>query len=606
MKPSLSKSDFKVAQTCATKLYYKKKGYPTSTEENEYLLMLADGGYMVGKMALLLYDGGVEILTDKGTEIAIKETEDYLKRENITLFEPAIYSKNKLVRIDILEKKGNKFNLIEVKSKSFSSKDYQAAQDDGKKYFELSEWREYIEDVAFQKMVLKEKFPSAEIEAYLLMPDKAKTTPIEGLIDWFNLQKPEIIGESRFRKTDVLFSGNLNELRKGHILELVKVDEYADKVSSEVIDKSTHYINSLLKDEKIVVPISTNCSKCEFSVSDSEVKNGFKECWKDLAETKPNILNLGQLGNFNRSKEKPIDTLISKKKVSLYDVPLELIQDKYNNRPYYQVTKDEEFLLKECVPEFQKVQYPLHFIDFETSQMAIPYHAGMRPYGKVIFQWSCHTIVKPGAAPIHRDWINVEDKYPNFKFAESLRNVLGDHGSIMIWSLYENTMLKDVFNSFDTMSHVDVSLKDWLSRTISFTTGAPSRFIDMNNLTLKYYFHPNMGGRTSIKVTLPSVLKATRSEKIKNLLSSVNLYKLDEGGSIMDPYKLLPPLEIEGANLDVANGTDAMKAYQEMLYGANKNNAGIKDGYKNALLQYCRLDTLAMVIIWEHWNDLLL
>jgi len=50
----LSKSDFKVAQTCATKLYYKKNKYSSLNEENDYLNLLADGGFMIGKLAPLL------------------------------------------------------------------------------------------------------------------------------------------------------------------------------------------------------------------------------------------------------------------------------------------------------------------------------------------------------------------------------------------------------------------------------------------------------------------------------------------------------------------------------------------------------------------------
>ena len=32
----LTKSDFKVAQTCPTKLYYRKLGYPTREDGDEY------------------------------------------------------------------------------------------------------------------------------------------------------------------------------------------------------------------------------------------------------------------------------------------------------------------------------------------------------------------------------------------------------------------------------------------------------------------------------------------------------------------------------------------------------------------------------------------
>jgi hypothetical protein len=57
----LSKSDFKVAQTCPTKLYYKKRGYPSLDEEDAYLMLLAEGGYMVEKIGKLLFPEGREI-----------------------------------------------------------------------------------------------------------------------------------------------------------------------------------------------------------------------------------------------------------------------------------------------------------------------------------------------------------------------------------------------------------------------------------------------------------------------------------------------------------------------------------------------------------------
>ena len=119
MSNYISKSDFKVSRECATKLYYKKLDYPNTNEKNEYLQLLAEGGYIVGKMAQLIYPNGIEIQSERGSSDALNETENLLKQENVTLFEPAIWINNKLIRIDILEKKGNVFNLIEVKAKSF-------------------------------------------------------------------------------------------------------------------------------------------------------------------------------------------------------------------------------------------------------------------------------------------------------------------------------------------------------------------------------------------------------------------------------------------------------------------------------------------------------
>jgi hypothetical protein len=40
-----------------------------------------------------------------------------------------------------------------------------------------------------------------------------------------------------------------------------------------------------------------------------------------------------------------------------------------------------------------------------------------------------------------------------------------------------------------------------------------------------------------------------------------------------------------------------------MMYGFAKNDASKKEKIKNSLLQYCKLDTLAMVIIWKYWKS---
>jgi hypothetical protein len=57
----LSKSDFQLASSCAQKLVYKKKGYDSSNDTDEYMMMLAQGGYIVGKMATMLFPEGIEV-----------------------------------------------------------------------------------------------------------------------------------------------------------------------------------------------------------------------------------------------------------------------------------------------------------------------------------------------------------------------------------------------------------------------------------------------------------------------------------------------------------------------------------------------------------------
>ena len=101
MNPTLSKSDFTVALFCAKKLEYKKKKYPNSGEANDFLASLAEGGFIVGKMATLLYPG---IAIVGNTTEALAQTKTLLEEnDTITLHEAAIQAGQKIIRIDILK-----------------------------------------------------------------------------------------------------------------------------------------------------------------------------------------------------------------------------------------------------------------------------------------------------------------------------------------------------------------------------------------------------------------------------------------------------------------------------------------------------------------------
>jgi CRISPR/Cas system-associated exonuclease Cas4 (RecB family) len=160
----LSKSDFKIAHTCPTKLWYKKHGYPTSNDENEYMKMLADGGFMFGKLSMLLFPEGIEV-TGTIPEAIITTDELLANNDNIVLFEPAISINNQLVRVDILQKIGNEIRVIEVKSKSFDS-----TKMNEKNYWFKPDMKPYIEDIAYQTKVVIEKYKSSVVNSFLMMP----------------------------------------------------------------------------------------------------------------------------------------------------------------------------------------------------------------------------------------------------------------------------------------------------------------------------------------------------------------------------------------------------------------------------------------------------
>ena len=639
---TLSKSDFKLASDCPQKLLYKKAKYPNSNEENEFLQILAEGGYIVGKMATVMYEqyarenGYVckEITSDRNSKQAIEETEKLLfENEKIILFEPAISAGQMLVRIDVLIKTKNHFEILEVKAKSHESID----EDDEKSTTnQKKKLKEYIEDVAYQKMVLKEflkehetQFPSFTVDANLFMPNKSNTTQIENLASWFEITDRIKIGD--FNSIEVAFiqQGKEKELWENgnSILKIFKVNDVVDEMMEDIKKRTTAYLSYLNKEETPIIEdlISKKCFACEFKNPDDKNKDGYYQCLGTRAYTENHISELYYGGTIGGIKNPLVnDKLKSNKALSIFDYDItDFVTSKgeigsRNERQIiqYENTREKtEYFSEDLKDELAGWKYPLHFIDFETLTCAIPHHKGMRPYETIAFQWSCHAIEKPGDAPIHSEWINTEMTFPNFRFAESLMKQIGESGTPLMWATHENTVLRTILEQLENADNYvggykNEQLKTWLFNITKESEKKahprPGRLIDMNALTLKHYFHPYMKGRTSIKKTLPATWNFNKY--LHEVPYFKQYFKQDENGNILSPYETLKnrwdELEFETAeNYEtVKEGSGAMRAYQEMLFGKGKTDVDKKERLKQELLNYCELDTMAMVIIWHHWK----
>jgi len=606
----LSKSDFKTACNCTTKLYYKKKGFSRSNEGNDYLQFLADGGHQVGKLATMQFPDGIDINTGNDHKEAKKQTALYLKEENITLFEPYIESDQKIIRIDILNKKGNHYQLIEVKSKSYNSKEDPTAQKKGLK--------EYIYDLAYQYLVLHEYLAQKDepftITPYLYLPDKSKRSKTEGLNSLFKLREEEFSGKT-FRAVAVDIDENYRkDIEKEDLLVLVDLYDEVIELQEEIKQRSTAFLKSLnpvLINEQ--AKLNKGCFSCEYNVANEEFKDsGFELCWKEKDDPEHSIIDLyyaGSLGKKSLGIENLVDHLIEINRLSLDDIPEEFIGDGsrgQRQRIQLEFTERNQEYFSDNMTEDLKWDYPLHFIDFETATAALPYHKGMNPYEAVAFQWSCHTIREPGAEPEHFEWINMNQIFPNFDFAGALMDCIGTEGTVLMWATHENTILRNVFNQMEKYNIEDDALKNWLKGIVKFGKDDKTRLLDMNRFTLEYYFHPKMKGKTSIKKVLPAVLYENSSTRISRWLkefdSKFSLLN-EKDGRITDPYAQLPPLDIfDQGEKYLKDGGGAMAAYQDILFGLRKNDAKSLKAYEKGLLNYCKLDTLAMVIIWEHWK----
>ena len=149
----------------------------------------------------------------------------------------------------------------------------------------------------------------------------------------------------------------------------------------------------------------------------------------------------------------------------------------------------------------------------------------------------------------------------------------------------------------------------------TITKGGEREMVDQQRMVVNYYYSPYMGGSNSIKDVLPAVLN--ESPRLKELYSqpysgrSIKdkiFYEVDENtGKVLSPYKLLDKIghgmpDYETAEETIAEGGTAMMAWSRMQFDDVSKEK--REATFQALLKYCELDTLAMVMIHQHWEYL--
>ena len=149
----LTKSRYRMACECPTKLFYtKKKAYKDNGLDDPFLAALRDGGFQVGELARQYYGKGVLIDTLDEAE-ALKLTAAEMSKPKALIFEAAFLHQNLFIRADIVQKIGNSVRLIEVKSKSIRLNDPKKPLLT-QKGFPTSKWDLTLQYIAFQTYVL--------------------------------------------------------------------------------------------------------------------------------------------------------------------------------------------------------------------------------------------------------------------------------------------------------------------------------------------------------------------------------------------------------------------------------------------------------------------
>jgi len=257
------------------------------------------------------------------------------------------------------------------------------------------------------------------------------------------------------------------------------------------------------------------------------------ECWEHIPEV--SIFNIPRL---NKKWE-----LYEQGNIKLEQLPAEFsLTD--NQERFVRAWQAEEPTIDQAGIKamLDDLKEPIYYMDFETINWAIPHYSNSSPFNQIPFQWSLH-ITRNGDIE-HKEflWKGTDDPRP--EFLRTLLEAVGETGSVVVYfDSFEKTRLKELARAFP--EH-----KDAIGRLIE-------RVWDLFLIFKNYYCHPRAKGSNSIKKVLPA---------------------------------LCPDISYD--DLAVQEGRSASAIFAKMIA---KEDGPEKDQMYTDLLEYCKMDTLAMV-----------
>ncbi|MBA7581356.1 hypothetical protein ES708_23258 [subsurface metagenome] len=211
------------------------------------------------------------------------------------------------------------------------------------------------------------------------------------------------------------------------------------------------------------------------------------------------------------------------------------------------VVNNRIYLDTDIAGELNQLEYPIHFLDFETFNPALPLYIGTSPYKVIPFQWSDHILNENGSIR-HEEFLHDGFDDPRVEFARTLLQTLGDEGSIVVYSSFEAARIKELMQ---VLPHLSDELHELLAR-----------IVDLLKLVRAHCYHPEFHGSFSMKSVLPA---------------------------------LVPDLGY--SDLEINDGGLASTAYAEIVNPDTKQER--RDHLGKCLLDYCERDTEAEVRLYQ-------
>jgi hypothetical protein len=265
-------------------------------------------------------------------------------------------------------------------------------------------------------------------------------------------------------------------------------------------------------------------------------------CWQDMPE-----LSVYQLG-LNDQKLLPF---VQAGQIAISDVPESAVTVE-RKQPFYRaaVTGKTQINQEAIQAWLDQLEYPLHYLDYETFATAMPLFDGYSPYQQMVFQQSVHVQAAPDAPLEHFEYLHQDLTDPAAAVVDSLKQAIGPQGSVLVW-----------YRTFESGRNEELARH--CPESADFLHSLNARMLDlMDPFWRGDYADPKFGGRASIKKVLPV---------------------------------LVPELSYD--DLEIGHGGLATVEWRRMVDSATDPAEAAK--IAKQLLIYCGQDTLAMVRILE-------
>ncbi|MEI7637510.1 MAG: DUF2779 domain-containing protein [Syntrophus sp. (in: bacteria)] len=347
----------------------------------------------------------------------------------------------------------------------------------------------------------------------------------------------------KVNKTYISYINN-GYVRKG-ALDVQKLFTSED-ITKQVKEKQTFVIKQLKKQRQM---LSGKIPKIDIGphCSDPYECDFWDHCWKQIPDD--SVFDV---------RERGIDAyaLYAKGIIKQKDIPLDLLNKKQHQQVVATMKKQNAIDKKKIREFLETLSYPLYFLDFETFMSAIPLYEGVKPYQQIPFQYSLHYQDKKGGKLYHTEFLSEPGTDPRKPLLEKLLAEIPDDACILTYNMsFEKRVLKELTSQYPKHKKI---IEKWIDNIQDLMPLFRRRDV---------YFWKFKG-----------------SYSIKNVLPV-----------------LVPKLSYDG--LEIADGGAAMDAYHKMCIA--KDNPEELAQIKDNLLEYCKVDTLAMVRILDTLGELI-